>query len=73
MVKLNRALLKEKVSKTFTSQASCAKAMGLSRAYVNEMLSGTKQISLKIANKFVEVLNLTESETFDIFFNNVVD
>lgn len=62
-----------KVIEIFGSQNACAIAIGVSRAYLNQLLKGKREFSYTMMSKLIEALDLTERETLDIFFPSVVD
>lgn len=70
---MNYRKLLGKVIERYGNQADCARAIGVSRSYFNQLLNGKKEFSYNNVVKLVDVLELSERETLDIFFPNVVD
>ena len=62
-----------KIIEIYGNQNACAIALGISRAYLNQLLNDKREFSYTMMTKLIEALDLTERETLDIFFPNVVD
>ena len=69
---MNSRKLLAKIVECFGSQNGCAITIGVSRSYLNQLINGKREFSYSMMVKIIEALNLTERETLDIFFPNVV-
>lgn len=70
---MNYRKLMGKIVECYGVQSDCASDLGISRAYLNQILNGKRELSYTLMCKLVEVLHLTEREALDIFFPNLVD
>jgi plasmid maintenance system antidote protein VapI len=69
---MNIRKLKGKVFEKYATQGECAEKLGISRAYLNEIVNGRRKIDLEMATSLVNVLELNEQEALDIFFPSLV-
>ncbi len=70
---MNSRKLLAKIIEVFGSQNACAECIGMSRAYLNQLINGKREFNYTMMTKLIEALDPTERETLDIFFPNVVD
>ena len=70
---MNSRKLLAKIIECFGNQSMAAITIGVSRSYLNQLINGKREFSYSMMVKIIEALNLTERETLDIFFPNVVD
>lgn len=70
---MNYRKLLAKIIERYGNQSDCAVGIGISRTYLNQLLHGKREFSYTMMVKLIDALHLTERETLDIFFPNVVD
>lgn len=65
---MNCRKLYGKIIEQFGNQSGCAMEIGISRAYLNQIVHGKRDITYTTMCKLIEALKLTDQETLDIFF-----
>ena len=68
---VNTIALRKKVGGAFLTKKEFEKAIGKSYSFTNRLLNGhvVDSLNLDTIYKIIDVLNLTEKEVLEIFFN----